>query len=184
MGVRVRGSINNYMLLHRVVMLTWKPAPEAEKLTVGHLDHNKRNNALSNLEWVSKAENMRRARVDYMDNATVKGEEVVVKEKKKKKNTATKKIITGLYVYSKHNNHKMEPVFISATEPEKIHEVLAPYYGKVPDMSKKGINKVVKAILDGTNTAGMKKYCSFRFQAKVETVIEETIKIQYKKVKE
>ena len=64
--VYVNGSINGYMLLHRVVMLTWKPTPEAEKLTVDHLDHNKRNNALSNLEWVTFEENQRRAKVDYI----------------------------------------------------------------------------------------------------------------------
>ena len=179
MGVKVRGSINNYMLLHRVVMLTWKPTPEAEKLTVDHLDHNKRNNALSNLEWVSQTENLRRAKVDYMDNATVKNEKIIIKEKKKKR--VTKKIILGLYVYSNHKAHKMESTFIPISQPEKIHEVLAPYYGRVPDMSKNGIDKIVKAIFDGTNTAGVKKYCNFYFQAKVETIIEEITEIQYKR---
>ena len=66
MTVKVNGSINKHMLLHRVVMLTWKPTPEAEKLTVDHLDHNKRNNALSNLEWVLKEENLRRAYEDLI----------------------------------------------------------------------------------------------------------------------
>lgn len=70
--VRVGGSINAHMLLHRVVMLTWKPTPEAEKLTVDHLDHNKRNNSLSNLEWVMAEENRRRAVAD-----SVKAIEVV-----------------------------------------------------------------------------------------------------------
>ena len=65
------GSLNKYMLLHRVVMLTWKPTPEAEELTVDHLDHNKRNNALSNLEWVTEEENTRRAKEDYVSNLCV-----------------------------------------------------------------------------------------------------------------
>ena len=69
--VYVYGSLNCYMLLHRVVMLTWKPTPEAEMLTVDHLDHNKRNNALSNLEWVTKEENLRRAHEDYVGNICV-----------------------------------------------------------------------------------------------------------------
>lgn len=72
--VYVYGSLNCYMLLHRVVMLTWKPTPEAEALTVDHLDHNKRNNALSNLEWVTKEENLRRAEEDYVGNVCVYGD--------------------------------------------------------------------------------------------------------------
>ena len=51
-------------LAHRLVMLTWNPIPNAEDLTVDHLDHNKRNNAVSNLEWVTKAENLSRAEND------------------------------------------------------------------------------------------------------------------------
>ena len=66
MSVRVYGSLNKNMLLHRVVMLTWRPTPEAEELTVDHLDHNKRNNALSNLEWVSLEENRSRAERDVI----------------------------------------------------------------------------------------------------------------------
>ena len=49
---------------HRLVLLTWKPIPNAEDMTVDHLDHNKRNNALDNLEWVDKEENWRRAEND------------------------------------------------------------------------------------------------------------------------
>ena len=51
---------------HRLVMLTWAPIPNAESLTVDHLDHNKRNNALSNLEWVTDEENQRRADRDFI----------------------------------------------------------------------------------------------------------------------
>ena len=51
---------------HRLVMLTWRPIPNAEDLTVDHLDHNKRNNSVANLEWVSKEENQRRAKKDFI----------------------------------------------------------------------------------------------------------------------
>ena len=58
---------------HRLVMLTWKPIPDAENLTIDHLDHNKRNNALDNLEWVTREENWTRASKDlYNDAATAK----------------------------------------------------------------------------------------------------------------
>ena len=52
---------------HRLVMFTWRPIPNAEALTVDHLDHNKRNNAVSNLEWVTKEENLRRAQRDLVE---------------------------------------------------------------------------------------------------------------------
>lgn len=53
-------------LAHRLVMYTFKPIPNAESLTVDHLDHNKRNNSVDNLEWVSKDENQRRAKEDFI----------------------------------------------------------------------------------------------------------------------
>lgn len=51
-------------LAHRIVMLTWCPIPDAENLTVDHLDHNKRDNSVKNLEWVTKEENWRRSLED------------------------------------------------------------------------------------------------------------------------
>ena len=57
----------SYRLVHRLVMLTWKPIPDAENLTIDHLDHNKRNNTLLNLEWVTKEENQKRAREDFVN---------------------------------------------------------------------------------------------------------------------
>ena len=53
-----------YKLAHRLVMLTWKPIPDAENLTVDHLNHNKRDNSLANLEWVTAKENKIRAARD------------------------------------------------------------------------------------------------------------------------
>lgn len=55
-----------YTLAHRLVMFTWKPIPDAENLTVDHLNHNKRDNSVGNLEWVTRKENLRRARIDYV----------------------------------------------------------------------------------------------------------------------
>lgn len=43
--------------IHRLVMLTWRPIKTAERMTVDHKDHNKRNNHLSNLTWLTPKEN-------------------------------------------------------------------------------------------------------------------------------
>lgn len=59
-----------HKLAHRVVMLTWRPTAEAESLTIDHLDHNKRNNSLDNLEWVTKEENQRRSVRDTLHGCT------------------------------------------------------------------------------------------------------------------
>ena len=56
-----------YNYSHRLVMKTWRPTAAMDKLTVDHLDHNKRNNSVENLEWVTRAENLKRAHEDYID---------------------------------------------------------------------------------------------------------------------
>lgn len=55
-----------YRLAHRVVMETWVPIPRPEELTVDHKNHNKRDNSLKNLEWVTHAENQQRAKDDLV----------------------------------------------------------------------------------------------------------------------
>ena len=61
-------GIVKYLPAHRVVMETWCPRANIwkDKLTVDHLDHNKRNNKTKNLEWVSKEENQKRASKDFI----------------------------------------------------------------------------------------------------------------------
>lgn len=68
-----------YRLAHRLVMLTWRPTDDAENLTVDHLNHNKRDNSLVNLEWVTEKENKLRARNDYI----AESEEVINPKKRK-----------------------------------------------------------------------------------------------------
>lgn len=60
-----RGEIK-YLFAHRVVMETWCPRADMwkEKLTVDHLNHNKRDNTTKNLEWVTQQENLKRAATD------------------------------------------------------------------------------------------------------------------------
>lgn len=46
-------------------MKTWKPREKMGQLTIDHLNHNKRDNTLKNLEWVTRGENQKRAIEDY-----------------------------------------------------------------------------------------------------------------------
>jgi hypothetical protein len=55
-------------LVHRIVLQTFHPVPNYANLTVDHLDHNTRNNNLSNLEWVTREENTKRAKEDHDAN--------------------------------------------------------------------------------------------------------------------
>lgn len=53
---------NRFYSVHRLVLMTWRPLPnDGTPMTVDHLDSNRRNNHLDNLEWVSQEENLRRA---------------------------------------------------------------------------------------------------------------------------
>lgn len=70
-----------YKSAHRLVMMTWRPTRDMESLTVDHLDHNKRNNTLTNLEWVTEKENNERAIRDFM-----KADLTAVKDREKNPN--------------------------------------------------------------------------------------------------
>lgn len=51
--------------VHRLVLETWRPVNDSSNLTVDHLNHNKRENTVKNLEWVTREENLRRAKEDF-----------------------------------------------------------------------------------------------------------------------
>ena len=66
-----------YKVAHRLVLLTFRPIPNAEDLTVDHLNHNKRDNSLNNLEWISREENQDRAKADLLRDQHLKTEVVL-----------------------------------------------------------------------------------------------------------
>lgn len=47
-----------YHLVHRLVLMTYKPIDEYQNLQVNHIDGNPSNNTLENLEWCTQSENM------------------------------------------------------------------------------------------------------------------------------
>lgn len=49
--------------VHRIVCQDFKPIENISKYVVDHIDGNKQNNHISNLEWVTSAENSKRARI-------------------------------------------------------------------------------------------------------------------------
>jgi HNH endonuclease/NUMOD4 motif/NUMOD1 domain len=64
---RLKNKRNSYMYqVHRLVALTWLENPNSKKI-VNHIDGNKINNNVSNLEWVTHSENSRHSR-DVLGN--------------------------------------------------------------------------------------------------------------------
>lgn len=55
-GVRKSFSV------HRQVLLAFTPIPDHEKFDVNHLDGDKTNNCLDNLDWYTKSDNMKHAK--------------------------------------------------------------------------------------------------------------------------
>jgi hypothetical protein len=188
--VYVYGSINCYVLLHRVVMLTWKPTPEAEKLTVDHLDHNKRNNALSNLEWVTKEENQRRADADYISGIEFYGNLVGCKQEHVKSIQQQQKVQSVIgpnggiqkphKVWKKKMataiGWKVEPflegskkkisTFQVANEREYIWEMTDELVkAKLGGYNRDSLRRKFTAIMNGINQKSVIEFCGVRFTA-------------------
>lgn len=61
--------------VHRIVMEVWAPKDGMENLTVDHRNHNKRDNRVANLAWVTREENLYLAATDlYIENGQLVNE--------------------------------------------------------------------------------------------------------------
>lgn len=116
-GYLVIKTEKGYISAHRLVMYTWRPIPNAENMTVDHLNHNKRDNSLKNLEWVDRSENQRRACEDIVnifenpfDTENISSKNNIKKYRilDKDKNTLRKNLSleeTYNYLYNYSNSH-------------------------------------------------------------------------------
>lgn len=116
-GYLVIKTEKGYISAHRLVMYTWRPIPNAENMTVDHLNHNKRDNSLKNLEWVDRSENQRRAYEDIVnifenpfdiENISLKNNIKKYRILDKDKNTLRKNLSleeTYNYLYNYSNSH-------------------------------------------------------------------------------
>ena len=66
---------------HRLVLSTWRPVKDMDKLTVDHINSNVRDNRLCNLEWVTEEENKRRAVENFFSIPLTEEEKDIQKTK-------------------------------------------------------------------------------------------------------
>lgn len=155
---------------HRLVMLTWKPIPDAERLTVDHLNHNKRDNSLNNLEWVTGSENLRRAREDSLKgDGTIlikdKGNNYIItdvekyKAEKKEKEAKRRANILG---YSLNGE--------GCYSKEEIIEKLVAVRG---EQSRKLTKKVLQQLESGINNSGSKIFGKHTARYTVQILYKE-----------
>ena len=56
-----KGGGTTSIQYHRLLMMLFKPVENMEKLQINHIDGNKENNVLNNLQWVTSQENIHHA---------------------------------------------------------------------------------------------------------------------------
>lgn len=159
-GYLVIPLINNkqgkikYIQAHRIVMETWCPRADMwkAKLTVDHLDHNKRHNSIKNLEWVTAQENMKRAAADfYSDDKDIKIQQLEDKIRQLQKELDNKdniiNISAGGYFHFKSWNEvknfliSLNPTFSNAKISTIQKNVMKSYNSKTMYMNYNWIIK-------------------------------------------
>jgi hypothetical protein len=66
------------MKIHRAVAMAWKPRSDPEKYSVNHIDGNRKNNYVGNLEWVDALTNLNLRRYACYGEYNAEPEEVNV----------------------------------------------------------------------------------------------------------
>lgn len=60
-GLSLANNVNKHFFRHRLVLSAYNPVEKMEELQVNHIDGNKLNNKIDNLEWCSCKENIQHA---------------------------------------------------------------------------------------------------------------------------
>jgi len=141
-----------WKLAHRIVMHTWKPIPDAENLTVDHLDHNKRNNSVKNLEWVTKKENQDRAEADFIVLGMTK------KEAKKRAKEAWQNSIVGVKINNDIIDFNVDAIY---------NIIISKYF---PNYPKNKIEIILSHIWNRNNMTG---YAKISKTLKLEVIRKE-----------
>lgn len=64
--VHFHSHIDKVCSVHRLVMKAFKPCSDMDELQINHIDGNKLNNNIENLEWSSALENMRHSYINHL----------------------------------------------------------------------------------------------------------------------
>ena len=110
--------------VHRLVMLTFSPIPNASKMQVNHIDGDKKNNNLSNLEWVTCGDNHRHAYETGLKDSTKNKYYVGLKHAKsvtKYHNVSYDKNRDLFIGKVTHNNKHLEPKRFKTEEEAALH---------------------------------------------------------------
>ena len=65
-NMRLLNNTTKVAQLHRIILITFNYIPGCENLQVNHIDGNKHNNNINNLEWVTCKENIRHAYINKL----------------------------------------------------------------------------------------------------------------------
>lgn len=130
---------NGGVMVHRLVMYTWRPTDGMNDLTVDHLNHNKRDNSLDNLEWVTMKENQRRAARDLEKRAFPKNcpEMVIIQQELLEK--AEKALAKKNKVFEM-DEHWDEQVYVNGLL--MTYRIMLEFFWNIPDIQKHFKKKV------------------------------------------